>query len=171
MSNRFPRGGSRPMNDAWKNLIPQLWSWPVGANAGSPVAPATPDAEPSIDWWLRGIGQTSWVPPVSTSYTPVQEGLLASLGAQTGGGILGQLALPTEQLDPAKYWGAATARPGLDLGSAPGGNSYLSLRCRGPRTGRRCLHAWLPERRRVCRNRRLDPLGIRPQAIPTSPNR
>ena len=30
MSNRFPQGGSRPMNDAWKNLIPQLWSWPVG---------------------------------------------------------------------------------------------------------------------------------------------
>jgi hypothetical protein len=106
---------------------------PAGrGNVGSPGAPATPDAEPSIDWWLRGIGQTSWAPPVSTSYTPVQEGLLASLGAQTGGGILGQLALPTEQLDPAKYWGAATAWPGLGLGPASGGNSHPSPESHAP---------------------------------------
>lgn len=111
------------MNESWKTFSSIV---PAGAgNIFAPRSGASLDETWAASWpptlapspWAPGILPVSRVPP---------GGLLASLGADTSGGILGSLALPWKPFGP-NYVGVSAPPPvGAASRPAPDIDQYLS---------------------------------------------
>src|SRR6516165_3310613 len=112
------------MSEPWPNFVSAWWPAQVGTDVSVlPLAQAD------------GLWRTSWPTIGTTSWSTLpfssgaQGGLLASLNAGAGHGLLGRLAAPTQQLDSAYPQGlrATLSRPSVKPISVPQSRGRAAL--------------------------------------------
>jgi len=99
------------MYKSWKDIIYPVWPWTGRTNVSFPVVPTLP-----VDELWRGfpptpLGVTPLPPSASISSASPRGGLFSSLDGGRGGGILGNLGPPLQQLGSGEQGVAARAPP------------------------------------------------------------